>query len=100
MSEFDPASLLSDAEKAAIANDRVQAAARDAYGHVLNREKALAADPNADTSEADAAIKSIGDDIQNLVELVKDIDVEGLEALTTARTKIADFKDVKEGRGA
>jgi hypothetical protein len=45
MSEFDPASLLSDAEKAAIANDRVQAAARDAYGHVLNREKALAADP-------------------------------------------------------
>jgi hypothetical protein len=55
---------------------------------------------NADTSEADAAIKSIGDDIQNLVESVKDIDVEGLEALTAARTKIADFKDVKEGRGA
>lgn len=71
----------------------------DAYGHVLNREKALAADPEADTSEADAAIKSIGDDIQNLVESVKDMDVEGLEALTIARTKVADFKEVKEGRG-
>lgn len=99
MSEFDPTSLISDEEKAAIANDRVNAAARDAYGHVLNREKALAADPNADTSEADEAIKSIGDDIQNLVESVKDIDVEGHETLKIARTKVADFKEVKKGRG-
>jgi hypothetical protein len=59
MSEFDPTSLISDEEKAAIANDRVNAAARDAYGHVLNREKALAADPNADTTDIDNALEML-----------------------------------------
>ena len=43
---FDPASILSDDEKAAIVNQRAKQWAAEAFSHQLNREALLAADPN------------------------------------------------------
>ena len=50
---FDPASVLSDEEKAAIVNQRAKQWAAEAFSHQLNREALLAADDKADTSDID-----------------------------------------------
>lgn len=97
MPDFDPTAALTDQEKAAIADQRVRAWAADAYGHQLNRAGLLAADPDADTSEMDTAIKQIGDAMQATLESVKDVEVEGFESLTLAREAVA-ARPVKSGK--
>lgn len=59
MTNFDPASLLSDDEKATIVNQRAKQWAAEAFSHQLNREALLAADPKADTSDIDAALATL-----------------------------------------
>ena len=48
--QFDPSSILSDDEKAAIVNQRAKQWAAEAFSHQLNREALLAADDKADTT--------------------------------------------------
>ena len=57
--QFDPASILSDDEKAAIVNQRAKQWAAEAFSHQLNREAILATDPKADTSDIDAALATL-----------------------------------------
>lgn len=59
MTNFDPASLLSDDEKATIVNQRAKQWAAEAFSHQLNREALLATDPQADTSDIDAALSTL-----------------------------------------
>ena len=59
MPKFDPSSILSDDEKAAIVNQRAKQWAAEAFSHQLNREALLAADPKADTSDIDAALATL-----------------------------------------
>lgn len=64
---FDPASILSDDEKAAIVNQRAKQWAAEAFSHQLNREALLAADDKADTSDIDAALATLGKAVENTV---------------------------------
>ena len=57
--QFDPASILSDDEKAAIVNQRAKQWAAEAFSHQLNREAILATDPKADTADIDAALATL-----------------------------------------
>lgn len=59
MPKFDPSSILSDDEKAAIVNQRAKQWAAEAFSHQLNREALLAADPKADTSDIDTALATL-----------------------------------------
>ncbi len=59
MAKFDPSSILSDDEKAAIVNQRAKQWAAEAFSHQLNREALLAADDKADTSDIDAALATL-----------------------------------------
>ena len=65
--KFDPASILSDDEKAAIVNQRAKQWAAEAFSHQLNREALLAADDKADTSDIDAALATLGKAVENTV---------------------------------
>ena len=65
--QFDPASILSDDEKAAIVNQRAKQWAAEAFSHQLNREALLAADDKADTSDIDAALATLGKAVENTV---------------------------------
>lgn len=94
---IDPADLLTDAQKAAIVEQRVQAWAADAFGHQLNKAAVLAADPGADVSESDAAIAAITKAVDQALESVKGIDTSRSEILTRAETKRAEAV-VKPGR--
>jgi len=47
---------LSNEEKQQILNQRIKTWAADAYGHELNKNAALAADPGADTTQIDEAL--------------------------------------------
>lgn len=67
MAEFDPSSILSDDEKAAIVNQRAKQWAAEAFSHQLNREALLAADDKADTSDIDAALATLGKAVENTV---------------------------------
>ncbi len=64
---FDPASILSDDEKAAIVNQRAKQWAAEAFSHQLNREALLEADPQADTSDIDAALATLSSAVENAV---------------------------------
>lgn len=102
MPDFDPASALTDAEKASIADQRVRAWAADAYGHQLNRAGVLAADPDADITEIDDALRHIGAAMQATIESVKDVDTNGFESLTKASAALTasrEVKPVKPGKG-
>ena len=59
MPKFDPSSILSDDEKAAIVNQRAKQWAAEAFSHQLDREALLAADDKADTSDIDAALATL-----------------------------------------
>lgn len=59
MAKFDPSSVLSDDEKVAILNQRAKQWGAEAYGHQLNREALLEADPNADTTDIDNALEML-----------------------------------------
>lgn len=59
MPVFDPASILTDDEKASIVNQRAKQWAAEAYSHQLNREALLDADPEANTSDIDAALATL-----------------------------------------
>jgi len=66
--QFDPASILSDDEKAAIVNQRAKQWAAEAFSHQLNREAILATDPpKADTSDIDAALATLSTAVENAV---------------------------------
>lgn len=93
MAEINPSDLLSEAEKASIVDQRIGQFAREAYGHELNKEALLAEDPEADTSEADAAIAKISKDIATIVESTKDFaDVEKFESITKGREVKAEVR--------
>ncbi len=65
MPKFDPSSILSDDEKAAIVNQRAKQWAAEAFSHQLNREALLEADPNADTSDIDLALETLTKAVKN-----------------------------------
>ena len=65
--QFDPASILSDDEKAAIVNQRAKQWAAEAFSHQLNREALLAADDKADTSDIDAALATLSKAVERAV---------------------------------
>ena len=102
MTDFDPTSALTDTEKAAIANERVRAWAADAYGHLLNKEAVKAADPDADTTDIDTALRHIGEAMKVTLDSVKDVDAEGFESLSKASAALTasrEVKPVKPGKG-
>jgi hypothetical protein len=51
--------VLTDEDKQSILSQRIKAWAADAYGHELNKEALLAADPEADTVQIDEAITTL-----------------------------------------
>lgn len=65
--QFDPSSILSDDEKAAIVNQRAKQWAAEAFSHQLNREALLAADDKADTSDIDAALATLSKAVERAV---------------------------------
>ena len=67
MPKFDPSSILSDDEKAAIVNQRAKQWAAEAFSHQLNREALLAADDKADTSDIDAALATLSKAVERAV---------------------------------
>jgi len=102
VTDFDPTSALTDAEKAQIAEQRVRAWAADAYGHQLNKAGVLAADPDADTSDIDTALEHITKAMEATLESVKDVDTEGFESLSKASAALTasrEVKPVKPGKG-
>ena len=80
MPKFDPSSILSDDEKAAIVNQRAKQWAAEAFSHQLNREALLAADDKADTSDIDAALATLSKAVQRAV-------AKG-DAIESARIKV------------
>lgn len=88
--------------KTAIANERVRAWAADAYGHFLNKEAVKAADPDADTTDIDTALRHIGEAMKVTLDSVKDVDTEGFESLSKASAALTasrEVKPVKPGKG-
>lgn len=67
MAKFDPSSILSDDEKAAIVNQRAKQWAAEAFSHQLNREALLAADDKADTADIDAALATLTTAVERAV---------------------------------
>lgn len=78
--QFDPSSILSDDEKAAIVNQRAKQWAAEAFSHQLNREALLAADDKADTSDIDAALATLSKAVARAV-------AKG-DAIESARIKV------------
>ena len=74
--QFDPASILSDDEKAAIVNQRAKQWAAEAFSHQLNREALLAADPKADTSDIDAALATLSVAVERVVTKSEQLSAE------------------------
>lgn len=93
---FDPASILSDDEKAAIVNQRIGQLAREAYAHELNKAEKLAEDPEADTTEADEAIARISKAVSTITESTKDFEAEGFQSITKGRELKAESLVVKD----
>jgi len=73
---FDPASILSDDEKAAIVNQRAKQWAAEAFSHQLNREALLEADPQADTSDIDAALATLSVAVERVVTKSEQLSAE------------------------
>jgi len=73
---FDPASILSDDEKAAIVNQRAKQWAAEAFSHQLNREALLAADPDADTEDIDAALATLSVAVERVVTKSEQLSAE------------------------
>ena len=76
MPDFDPASILSDDEKAAIVNQRAKQWAAEAFSHQLNREALLEADPQADTSDIDAALATLSVAVERVVTKSEQLSAE------------------------
>ena len=74
--QFDPASILSDDEKAAIVNQRAKQWAAEAFSHQLNREALLEADPQADTSDIDAALATLSVAVERVVTKSEQLSAE------------------------
>ena len=74
--KFDPASILSDDEKAAIVNQRAKQWAAEAFSHQLNREALLEADPQADTSDIDAALATLSVAVERVVTKSEQLSAE------------------------
>jgi len=73
---FDPSSILSDDEKAAIVNQRAKQWAAEAFSHQLNREALLEADPQADTSDIDAALATLSVAVERVVTKSEQLSAE------------------------
>lgn len=78
--QFDPSSILSDDEKAAIVNQLAKQWAAEAFSHQLNREALLAADDKADTSDIDAALATLSKAVARAVAMG--------DAIESARIKV------------
>lgn len=76
MTDFDPISILSDDEKAAIVNQRAKQWAAEAFSHQLNREALLEADPQADTSDIDAALATLSVAVERVVTKSEQLSAE------------------------
>lgn len=76
MPKFDPSSILSDDEKAAIVNQRAKQWAAEAFSHQLNREALLEADPQADTSDIDAALATLSVAVERVVTKSEQLSAE------------------------
>ena len=76
MAQFDPSSILSDDEKAAIVNQRAKQWAAEAFSHQLNREALLEADPQADTSDIDAALATLSVAVERVVTKSEQLSAE------------------------
>jgi hypothetical protein len=96
MADINPSDLLTDGEKAAIANQRIEQFAREAYAHELNKAEKLAEDPEADTTEADEAIARISKAVSTITESTKDFEAEGFQSITKGRELKAESLVVKD----
>lgn len=90
---FNPEEYLTEDQKASIVQDRIRNWAADAYGHKLNKEATLAINPDADTSEADAAIETIGAAIASVVGGTPTLEAPEGTPLWLAREKKRAKKD-------
>lgn len=82
---MNPSDLLTDQQKAQIAEQRLQQFAAEAFSHELNRAAILAADPEAETPTEDAAIEHLTKAVASILDTAQTLDVEGFETLTKAR---------------
>ena len=80
MPKFDPSSILSDDEKADIVNQRAKQWAKAAFGHQLNRESRLDADPDADTEDIDAELEVLTKKVKGAVNKAERLEAARLEA--------------------
>ena len=80
MPKFDPSSILSDDEKAAIVNQRAKQWAAEAFSQQLNRESRLDADPDADTEDIDAELEVLTKKVKGAVNKAERLEAARLEA--------------------
>jgi hypothetical protein len=76
MSEFDFADLLTDQQKASIADRRVSELAAALYLQRLNLDSLVSAVPDAPTRNEDRAISDLTKAITSIIEAVSDLDVD------------------------